>query len=112
MQQDHYIAAGVDLTIAYVDADHVMALTPTQDITILIGRSHGILLDQKTPPRKEHQVYLHLRPPRTQNGFQHDKNDVTSVICAVDTIQRHAPIKLVHTRTHPFSITGDVQLNQ
>ena len=82
MQQDHYIAAGVDLTIAYVDADHVMALTPTQDITILIGRSHGILLDQKTPPRKEHQVYLHLRPPRTQNGFQHDKNDVTSVITA------------------------------
>ena len=93
VQQDHSIAAGVHLTTAYADADHVMALlipaqTPTQDITILIGRSHGVLLDQKTLPRKDHQAYftMNLRPPRNQNGFQHNKNAITSASSAVDTI--------------------------
>ena len=39
VQQDHSIAAGVYLTTAYADADHADTQTPTQDITILIGRS-------------------------------------------------------------------------
>ena len=63
VQQDHSIAAGVHLTTAHADADHVMGLlipaqTPTQDITILIGRSLGVLLDQKTVPLKDHQHIL------------------------------------------------------